>query len=51
MGDRHIETDSIGMGDIMNKIREALDPNHVGYVAGDKRLEPEPKDEEAAVAS
>jgi hypothetical protein len=34
------------MIDVLNKIRDVLDPNHIGYKAGEARLEPEAEDEE-----
>jgi hypothetical protein len=36
-----VQNNSIGVGDLMSKIREVLDPNHVMYVPGEQRLEPE----------
>jgi hypothetical protein len=39
--DRAVTKDSIGMGKIIEKIRETLDPNHIMYLPGENRLEPE----------
>ncbi len=36
-----IQNNSIGVGDLVGKIRDVLDPNHVMYVPGEQRLEPE----------
>jgi hypothetical protein len=41
-----IQNNSIGVGDLVTKIRDVLDPNHVMYVPGEQRLEPEEGDEE-----
>jgi hypothetical protein len=38
---RSIQNDSIGVGDLTRKIRDALDPNHIMYAPGEQRLEPE----------
>jgi hypothetical protein len=38
---RTVRGSSIGMGKIIDKIRDALDPNHIMYLPGEKRLEPE----------
>lgn len=46
MGNRDPDKDSIGMGHTMERLREALDPNHVGFRPGEDRLEP---DEDEAV--
>jgi len=40
-GYKKVETHSIGMGSALNRIRDALDPNHVGFLPGEKRLEPD----------
>ena len=48
MGNRNVYSDSTGMGDLMEKIREALDPNHIGYRAGEGRLAEEELKEVAA---
>ena len=40
-GYKLVKTHSIGMGSILNKIRDALDPNRIMYMPGEKRLEPE----------
>lgn len=45
---RPIQTHSMGMGHLIDKIREALDPNHIMYVPGEKRLEPEQAEEGTA---
>jgi hypothetical protein len=39
--DRAVTNASIGMGKIIEKIRETLDPNHIMYLPGENRLEPE----------
>jgi len=39
--DRAVGNHSIGMGKIIEKIRETLDPNHIMYMPGENRLEPE----------
>jgi len=49
-GYRTIKTHSIGMGTALDKIREALDPNHIMYAPGEKRLEPEEEEKVAAVS-
>jgi len=38
---RSIQNNSIGVGDLTRKIRDALDPNHIMYAPGEQRLEPE----------
>jgi hypothetical protein len=38
---RTLKTKSVGMGKIVEKIRETLDPNHIMYLPGEKRLEQE----------
>jgi FAD/FMN-containing dehydrogenase len=38
--DRAVGNSSIGMGKIIEKIRETLDPNHIMYLPGENRLEP-----------
>ena len=48
MGDRDVYADSIGMGHLMEKLRETLDPNHIGYLAGARRLAPEEEKKAAA---
>ena len=40
-GYKLVKTHSMGMGSILDKVREALDPNHIMYLPGEKRLEPE----------
>jgi hypothetical protein len=40
-GAKQVKTQSIGLGAVLEKIRDALDPNHIGYVSGEKRLEPD----------
>jgi hypothetical protein len=32
---------SLGLGSVIDKIRDVLDPNHIGYRIGEERLEPE----------
>lgn len=44
MGNQNVDTDSIGMGAIIQKLRKTLDPNQVGFVPGDKRLEADKED-------
>ena len=36
---RTIKTHSIGLGKVIKKIREAMDPNHIMYTPGEKPLE------------
>lgn len=38
---RTIKTHSIGLGKVIKKIREAIDPNHIMYTPGEKPLEHE----------
>jgi FAD/FMN-containing dehydrogenase len=45
-GNRTIKN-SIGMESVLDKIRSALDPNHIMYMPGEERLEPE--DQESKV--
>ena len=42
-GSMHIDTFPNPMIDVLNKIRSVLDPNHIGYKAGEMRIE---RDEE-----
>lgn len=44
-GAKRVKTDSIGLGVVLDKIRDALDPNHIGFVHGENRLEPEDEGE------
>mgnify|MGYP002260214649 CR=1 FL=1 len=50
-GSMHIDTFPNPMIDVLNKIRDVLDPNHIGYKAGEARLEPEVEDEEKATGT
>ena len=50
-GYRMVKSHSIGMGSVLSKIREALDPNHIMYMPGDERLESEDEAETATAAS
>jgi hypothetical protein len=43
-GSRQINTYPNTMITVLNKIREVLDPNHIGYIPGEKRLESEDED-------
>lgn len=45
-GSFHIDSFENPMKTVLDKIRDALGPNHVGYWAGDRRLEPEVQEEE-----
>ena len=45
-GSMHIDTFPNPMRDVLDKIRDALDPNHIGYMAGENRLEREEEEEE-----
>lgn len=47
-GYQRVKTHSIGMSTVVDKIREALDPNHIGYMPGEKRLESEEEGKAAA---
>ena len=40
-GAKQVKTQSVGLGAVLEKIRDALDPNHIGYASGEKRLEPD----------
>jgi hypothetical protein len=40
-GYKKVKTHSIGMGSVLEKIRDALDPHHIMYMPGEIRLEPE----------
>jgi FAD/FMN-containing dehydrogenase len=40
-GYKRPRTHSIGLGNVLDKIRDAIDPNHIGYLPGEKRLESE----------
>ena len=40
-GYKLVKTHSIGMGSILDKVRDVLDPNHIMYMPGDKRLQAE----------
>jgi len=50
-GRKRLETHSIGLGSVIDKIRDALDPNHIGYMPGMERLEPEEDEVKAAATA
>jgi len=50
-GSMHIDAYPNPMRDVLDKIRDALDPNHIGYKAGEERLEPEMEDEEKVIVT
>jgi hypothetical protein len=47
-GSMHIDTFPNPMRDVLDKIRDALDPNHIGYMAGENRLEREEEEKVSA---